>query len=118
MQTSWMFGSEHTIVAVGGVIFLALAAGTGLVFGQQAEQYVLAGNDIAIYNLVGEMRVETSSSDNVLVEVTRGGDDADRLRIETGRMDGRQTLRVLYPDDRIGLPQAGTRRAPQGAGST
>jgi len=35
------------------------------------------------------------------VELTRGGRDAGKLRVETGPVRGRETLRVIYPDDAI-----------------
>jgi DUF4097 and DUF4098 domain-containing protein YvlB len=37
----------------------------------------------------------------VVVRIERGGADAARLRIETGEIRGRQTLRVIYPSDEI-----------------
>jgi hypothetical protein len=68
---------------------------------QQAERVVLEGRNVAIYNLAGRMRVEGGTGDRVVVEVTRGGRDAARLRLETGELRGRMTLRVRYPSDRI-----------------
>jgi hypothetical protein len=47
------------------------------------------------------MRVEGGPAGDVVVEVTRGGDDAAKLQVETGPIGGRQTLRVIYPDDDI-----------------
>jgi lia operon protein LiaG len=67
----------------------------------QSARYTLSGTDVAVYNLVGEMRVEAGSGSAVVVEVTRHGADAGRLSIENGELNGRQTLRVIFPGDRI-----------------
>ena len=56
---------------------------------------------MAIYNLVGKLRVEGGSGDRVVVEVTRAGRDAGRLKLETGNVRGRTALRIQYPEDRI-----------------
>ncbi|HEX9755113.1 MAG TPA: DUF4097 family beta strand repeat-containing protein [Gemmatimonadales bacterium] len=69
--------------------------------GQQVERHPLAGPEVAIYNLAGSVRVEPGTGSDVVVEVTRGGADAGRLRVESGPLQGRQTLRVVYPDDRV-----------------
>jgi lia operon protein LiaG len=47
------------------------------------------------------------------VEVARGGRDADRLRVETGSIDGRQTLRVVHPTDRVVYRGAGSNSSTQ-----
>jgi lia operon protein LiaG len=73
---------------------------------QQAERIVLEGRDVAIYNLAGRLRVEGGSGDRVVVEVTRAGRDAAKLRLETGEIRGRMTLRVRYPSDRIAYDDA------------
>jgi DUF4097 and DUF4098 domain-containing protein YvlB len=67
----------------------------------QTEQRVIRGADIAIYNLAGRVRAVAGTGDAVGVEITRGGADASKLRIETGPIRGRETLRVIYPADRI-----------------
>lgn len=56
---------------------------------------------MAVYNLAGTITVEPGSGSDVIVEVTRGGRDADRLRIETGQVRGKNALRVVYPDGDI-----------------
>jgi lia operon protein LiaG len=63
---------------------------------QQAERYTLEGDDIAIYNLAGAVTVEPGTG-SVAVELTRGGPDAGRLKVERGELEGRETLRVVYP---------------------
>lgn len=62
---------------------------------------MLRGPDVAIYNLAGRVSVERGAGAEVVVEVTRGGGDAGRLTIEAGPIRGRETLRVIYPDDHI-----------------
>jgi hypothetical protein len=79
---------------------LSLAIPTLLV-AQQTERITLDGPEVAIYNLAGKLRVEGGSGDRVVVEVTRGGRDAARLKLVTGSVRGRSALRVRYPDDRI-----------------
>jgi lia operon protein LiaG len=72
-----------------------------IVEAQTPERRTLAGNDVAVYNLAGVMRVEGGTGSDVTVEVTRGGGDASRLTIETGAVRGRESLRVIYPDRRV-----------------
>jgi DUF4097 and DUF4098 domain-containing protein YvlB len=79
---------------------------------QQPERYTLDDDAVAIYNLVGAVRVEAGDG-GVGVQVTRAGGDAARLRIAQGEIDGRLTLRVIYPEDRI---SAGT--GSRGSSST
>lgn len=70
------------------------------------ERVTLAGSRVAIHNLAGRVRVESGTGGVVIVEVTRGGRDASRLRVEQGPMGDRTALRVMYPGDRIGYPGA------------
>jgi lia operon protein LiaG len=83
-----------------GVVLTAPAAA-------QTAHYVLKGDSVAVYNLVGELRVEPGSGNDVAVEVTRGGADAARLEVQSGPLRGRETLRIIYPDDVISLPDWG-----------
>jgi lia operon protein LiaG len=73
----------------------------------QTERFTLAGPEVAIYNLVGVLRIEGGSGDQVVVEVTRGGRDAGRISIATGDVRGRPALRIRYPEDRIVYPRLG-----------
>ena len=68
---------------------------------QQPERRTLTGSPVAVYNLAGVMRLERGTGSDVVVEITRGGRDAGKLRIATGPVRGRETLRVIYPDDEI-----------------
>jgi hypothetical protein len=76
------------------------------------ERFTLSG-DAAIFNLAGEIRVEPGSGADVVVEVTRGGRDADRLEIGELGIEGWEALRVVYPDDRIVYPRLGNRGRTQ-----
>jgi len=93
MQASRLAGSVATLGA--------LLASPRAAVAQQSERHTIAGDNVAIYNLVGVVRVEAGSGSDVVVELTRGGADAGRLRVEAGGIGGRETLRVIYPDDAI-----------------
>lgn len=86
---------------------LALALLSPFTAGAQADRHAIAGEQVAIYNLAGKLRVEAATGSEVIVEVTRGGRDAGRLRIEKGLIGSIQTLRVVYPSDRIVYPDLG-----------
>lgn len=65
------------------------------------ERYAVGGDDVAIYNLAGEVTVTGGQGSDVAVEVMRGGRDGQRLDVQIGEIDGRQALRVMYPSDQI-----------------
>jgi lia operon protein LiaG len=75
----------------------------------QTEQRQVKGATVAIYNLAGRMRAIAGTGDAVLVEITRGGADAARLKVESGPIGGRETLRIVYPGDQIVYPDARSR---------
>ena len=77
-----------------------LVAASGL-RAQAPERFPLPGDAVAVYNLAGILRVEAGSGADVIVELTRGGRDAAKLKIETGALRDRNALRVIYPDDEI-----------------
>ncbi|NIM50895.1 MAG: DUF4097 family beta strand repeat protein [Gemmatimonadales bacterium] len=79
-------------------------AGTSLP-AQQTQRYEVAGTNVAVYNLVGEVSIEPGRGSAVLVEVTLRGPDADELRVEQGPIGRRETLRIVYPADRIHYPE-------------
>lgn len=68
---------------------------------QETQRYTLSGERVAVYNIAGDIRVQGGTGSAVTVEVRALGPDAASLRVETGTIDGRETLRVIYPDDRI-----------------
>lgn len=71
------------------------------------ERFTLDGEQVSIYNLAGQVEVTQGPGPGVVVEVTRGGGDAARLRIEQGPLGGRSTLRVVYPGSSIAYPEGG-----------
>jgi DUF4097 and DUF4098 domain-containing protein YvlB len=83
---------------VAGAAFIASPV---IAAAQTAERRTLTGDDVAVYNIAGVMRVEGGTGSEVSVEITRGGPDASKLTIASGRIRGRETLRVLYPDRRV-----------------
>jgi len=93
MRFSRSFVHAAGIVAVAIVIAPAGA--------QTPERRTLPGNDVAVYNIAGVMRIEGGTGTEVAVEVTRGGADAAKLQIATGKVRNRETLRVIYPERRI-----------------
>lgn len=65
------------------------------------ESYSVRGDAVAVYNLAGEVEVVGGSGSDVMVQVTRGGDDGAELDVQIGEIDGRQALRVIYPASRV-----------------
>ncbi len=82
---------------------VALATLAGGASAQTPERYTLRGERVAIYNLVGSIRLEGASAagGTITVEVTKRGNDGARLKVETGEIRGKETLRVIYPERRI-----------------
>ena len=87
--------SRITLVAIVATLAARGAAA------QTPERFVVAGDDVAVYNLVGQLKVEGGTGTAVVVEVTRHGADAAQLKIATGEIRARQTLRVIYDADEI-----------------
>ena len=82
--------------------YLAALAIAAPLVAQTPERHTLRGTRVAIYDLVGDVRVLEGTGREVVVEVTRDGADASQLRVETGDIGGVPTLRVVFPFDRIG----------------
>lgn len=78
---------------------IAALAATGRA--QESEQYVVSGERVAVYNLAGRATIQPGAGRAVVVRVTPGGSDADRLIIEQGPIGDFETLRVIYPADRV-----------------
>jgi hypothetical protein len=89
---STRIGRGLALATLAAVVPSALAA---------QERFNIGGEDVAIYNLAGSVEVVGASGGDVAVEVTRGGPDGDALDVAVGEIDGRSTLRVLYPADRV-----------------
>jgi hypothetical protein len=81
------------------LVGIALPAGA-----QSVERFALT-NDATIYDPAGRVQVVAGSGDAVVVEVTRGGRDAGRLRI--GAIDGGRTLVVIAPERDLVYPALG-----------
>lgn len=81
------------------VMLAALAVAAAPLAGQ--ERRTLTGDAAAVYNIAGIVRAEAAAGGDIVVEVTRRGADGARLTIATGRIGNSETVRVLYPSDRI-----------------
>ncbi|HWN20212.1 MAG TPA: DUF4097 family beta strand repeat-containing protein, partial [Gemmatimonadales bacterium] len=68
---------------------------------QQVERYAMSDDEVAIYNLVGQVRVEAGTGGEVTVQVTRGGAQAAQIKVAQSKHDGEETLRFIYPGNRI-----------------
>jgi hypothetical protein len=71
------------------------------------ERHEITGTRVAIYNLAGQVTLGPAGGSALIVEVTRGGSDAARLKVEQGPIGGRETLRVIYPSNDIDYPAIG-----------
>ena len=87
------------------VLLLVLCSAAASAAAQQGKIYTVAGNEVAIYNLVGEVTVVGGAGSAVSVAVTPVGKDGGRLEVATGDLRGTATLRVLYPEDEIVYPR-------------
>jgi DUF4097 and DUF4098 domain-containing protein YvlB len=90
-------------MAVLGVLAIAVAPPIAL----SSERYSLEGKVVTIYNIAGEVTVESGSGPNVEVEVVRGGRDAGELKVQSGSRGDREVLRILYSDDTVIYPELG-----------
>ncbi len=82
-------------------IFIFVPALSGRLAAQQPERYTVLGDDIAIYNLAGEVKIEAGGGPGIAAEVTRGGSEGAKIKVVRSEIEGHQTLRFLYPSDRI-----------------
>jgi hypothetical protein len=101
-DSAFFSGSSRIAVAVAALALVVAAP----VAGQAAERFSLTG-DVAIYNVAGEVTIESGSAGGVVVAMQRGGSDAERLTVDTGELFGWQTLRVRFPSDRVVYPRLG-----------
>ena len=77
---------------------------------QSSERVTLNGRSVALYNLVGRLRV-TGGGSSVVASITRRGRDASKLSVGTQSVEGRESLVIKYPGDRITLPDSRNRRS-------
>ncbi len=89
------------------VLAVAAALCVGAAASEAQEEFRLSGSEAAVYNLAGHVELVRGSGSDVVVRVTRGGDDASRLEIEVGQVRGVEALRVIYPDDEVVYPDMG-----------
>ena len=98
-----------------GTVVLAVSLTTGLsaLFAGSVSaapvRHTIPGDEVRIYNLVGNVEIVPGTGASVVAEVDLKGPDAGRLRVEKGRIRDRETLRVIYPGDRIRVPEYGNR---------
>jgi len=81
---------------------------TASLLAQPVETFRLPGDAVAVYNLAGKIELRSGSGSEVAVTVRRQGSDAERLAVQTGQVDTRQSgfgsvisLRVVYPQETI-----------------
>lgn len=99
-----------TTLAHGSLARLALPALAAALLaaplaGQRTERFALEGRSATVHNLAGEVTVAAGTGSAVVVEVTRGGQDAAQLRVNR---DG-GVLRIAYPGERVVYPRMGAR---------
>jgi hypothetical protein len=92
--------SSLRAIALVGIVASIPGVATG-----QTEHRNLSGERVAVYNLAGHVRVQAATGTQVTVDITRGGRDASKLKLETGEVRGWNSLRVVYPSDRIVYPE-------------
>ena len=86
-------------ISRGSALLLALTlAPAGPVLAQAPESILLEGAHPSVHIPAGEARVVAGNGSSVRVEVRLEGPDADRLRLETLRVDGSDALVIRYPD--------------------
>ena len=85
----------------GAIALSTFAASTLVAQAATTEQRTIRGAQVAIYNLAGRLRAMPGTGDAVVVDVARGGADGSKLKLESGTLRGRETLRIVYPADQI-----------------
>ena len=102
--------SRNTTARLGAAAFVVAAVSLGGPADArgQSETVRLGGSSVAVFNLAGGVSVSPGSGSDVTVTVTRRGADAARLEVVSDAIDLRrgdfqsvETLRILYPEDRI-----------------
>jgi hypothetical protein len=94
-----------TVKMWGGALGVVAMMAPALASAQEIQR--VSGREVTVYNLAGQVEVARGSGADVVVRITRGGADAARLDVRTGEIDGRATLRIVYPDDEIIYPAMG-----------
>jgi len=83
-------------------LVFAVAAPIALTAQSSSERHVLSGERVSIWNIAGRAQVVAGTGREVIVELTRGGDDGRRLTVEAsaGRMVVRYPSREIVYRDR------------------
>jgi hypothetical protein len=84
-----------------GILLLAFALTATATASSAADRYPVRGASVAVYDLEGRIDAEAGTGTDIVVEVTRGGADAEKLRVEQGGVGEWQTLRVVFPGNRV-----------------
>ena len=100
---------DHRSLRSASYIAAALLLVSRVSPGQSVERITLNSKTVALYNLVGRLRV-TGGGSSVVATLTRRGRDATKLSIGTQTVEGREALVVKYPGDRITIPDSRNRR--------
>jgi lia operon protein LiaG len=101
--------SAQRLLLAGTVLVLATLALPAAGSAQNSERITFSGRNIAVYNLVGQLRV-TGGASAAVATVTRRGRDGARLTLGTGAVGTFEALRIGYPSDRITIPEIRGRR--------
>lgn len=102
------FFKGHLTPVTPGLALLALLGGflsperTGA-----QEEIRLSGQEVAVYNLAGRVDIAAGSGSDVVVQVTRGGNDGRELTLDVIRVDGKEALVIRYPAGRVVYPEMG-----------
>jgi putative adhesin len=105
--------SLRAVLAPSAVLLLAAVPVHAAPQALTPGRHVLEGSDVSVTNLAGEMRIVDGTGSSVVVEITTAGKDRDRLTVAMGRdAQGRNSLRVIYPERRVVYP--GSFAPPEG----
>jgi lia operon protein LiaG len=102
---TWPF---HRLTAVAAASMLGLTAGAGMPDAQSIERYAMPAGSVALYDLAGRVTLEAGTGGEVVVEITRGGADGARLKVQQGPAGDWQTLRVVFPSNHVVYEEPGT----------
>lgn len=108
-MTTTGYSTHRAPAFAAGALLFTLLLGCAAARAQSPSVYSLAGDEVAIYNLIGEARVVAGDGADVEVAITRAGAGADQLTIHEGARDGRKTLSIVYPGSRFVYPEMGRR---------
>lgn len=97
----------RTMARLLGGLALLVGVGAGPLDAQETQR--ISGRGISVYNLAGSAEVVAGTSGDVVVEIMRGGADAERLEVDVFEVDGRESLVIRYPDDQVVYPEMGRR---------